>query len=166
MSNLDNDGMAQFTVPQNVRIERCLNQGLICPVAFNISAMSSTVVRVFGDDEVPLPSGPDTPETGIWSSIAYLQQAGVSMGDLIKACLSWTKPPAPDSRRNMILESMLSSTPACPPILSQAMVDTRYRQEAMDSGFTGHVTGYAKAALKFYSPQATACYVQVVMEAR
>lgn len=166
MSNLDNSGLAEFTVPGTVAVEDCLDQGMICPVAFNVSAVDGTMVRVLGEDEVALPSGRRTPETGIWSSIAYLQASAINEADLSQLCASWASPPRPDSMRNVISVSMLSRLPACPPMLAQAAADRRYRRQVMDPGFSSHVTGYSKAARMFYHPSASVCYLEVVMDAR
>ena len=167
MNNLENSGRVQFAIPRNVEIQSCIDQRIVCPVAFYVSAVVGTSVRVFGEDEVALLSGTRTPGTGIWSSIAYLQAAGVNETDLNLVCLGWANPPPPgDSMRNTIVHSKLTDLPACPPLLSQAVVDTRYRREVLDSGFTGHVTGYAEAANRFYSPKAAVCYLEVAVEIR
>jgi hypothetical protein len=54
----------------------------------------------------------------------------------------------------------------CPPTLAQAAVDNRLRMDTMESDMTNIATGYSQAAMKFYYPGSSVCFIEVLMEGR
>lgn len=156
--DLDNTGSATITIPEGLELENCLNQNSICPVAFKVSAVEGTMVNVTGTNlVVVLPSGQRTPETGIWSAVGYLQPDDAT--DPNTVCNDWFTP-QPDYS---ISQSLLEQLPTCPPTLDQAVADNRFRRQMFQS-ITGNVaSGYAEAAMKFFHPLASVCYLLTTM---
>ena len=153
---LNNNGSVTLTIPEGLELENCLNQNAICPVAFIVSAVRDTMVKVTGTDQmVVLPSGRRTPETGIWSAMGYLQP---DAADPNMICQTWN---GTDEYR--ISQSMLDDLPTCPPTLAQAVADSRFRRQTFESTIGDVVSGYAEAAMKFFHPRASVCYLQIVM---
>lgn len=66
LSNLDNTGSVDFTVPEVLKMSECFNQDQLCPVAFNVTVTEGTMVNITGAGEVLLPSGQRTPEVVQW----------------------------------------------------------------------------------------------------
>ena len=156
---LGNTGSVTLTIPEGLVLQDCLNQNnSICPVAFKVSAVEGTMVKVTGTDQVvALPSGERTPETGIWSAMGYLQPDNATDPNMF--CNEWFQP-EPDNR---ISQSLLDALPTCPPTLAQAIVDSRFRRQTFESTIGDVVSGYAEAAMKFFHPNASVCYLQIVM---
>lgn len=107
LSNLDNTGSVDFTVPEDLKMSECFNQDQLCPVAFNLTVTEGTMVNITGSGEVLLPSGQSTPAVGIWSSVAYLETNFTTESSLSLECDSWFSPPPPESERNKIPEARL-----------------------------------------------------------
>ena len=155
---LNNTGSVNITIPEELELEDCLDQNSICSVAFKVSAVEGTMVKVTGTDQVVvLPSGVRTPETGIWSAVGYLQPDNATNPNTI--CDDWFMP-EPD---NSISQSMLDNLPTCPPTLAQAVADSRFMRQMFESTTGDVVSGYADAAMKFFHPLASVCYLQIVM---
>ena len=155
---LVNTGSVTLVIPEGLELENCLNQNSICPVAFKVSAVEGTMVKVTGTDQVvALPSGSRTPETGIWSAVGYLQRDNTT--DLNMLCNEWFMP-EPDYS---ISQSLLDDLPTCPPTLVQAVADSRFRRQTFESTIGDVVSGYAEAAMKFFHPLASVCYLQIIM---
>ena len=153
---LNNNGSVTLTIPEGLELENCLNQNSICPVAFKVSAARDTMIKVTGTDEiVVLPSGGRTPETGIWSAMGYLQP---DAADPNMICKTWN---GTDEYR--ISQSRLDDLPTCPPTLAQAVADSRFRRQTFESTIGDVVSGYSEAAMKFFHPLASVCYLQIVM---
>lgn len=167
ISDLDNTGSANFMVPENLKMGSCFfNQNQLCPVVFSLTVADGTTVNVTGAGKIFLPSGRATPEVGIWSSVAFLQSNTATEASLSEVCQSWSSPPPPESGRNRILEGRLRQIPACPPTQALAEADVQFRREEMGTVFGQLDTGYAEAAIKFYHPEASVCYLQIVMAGR
>ena len=178
---LNNTGSVTLTIPEGLELEDCLDQNAICPVAFKVSAVEGTMVKVTDTDQViVLPSGGRTPETGIWSPVAYLQVQLIKISfndndndtadttdttdttehDPNLVCNNWFFESEPDYS---ISQSLLEQLPACPPTLAQAVADSRFRRQTFESTTGDVASGYAEAAMKFFHPRASVCYLQIVM---
>lgn len=152
VSGLANNGSVKYTIPQRMGLQDCGDQNqLLCPVAFKLSAT------------VPIPGGSNTVTVAIWSAVGYLQSDTATDNDLIELCEDWftPEPPAMNSP-NEITDSTLSILLMCPPTLAQAMADNRFRREVMESAFSSMSLGYPQAAMKFYYPAASVCYLEVI----
>ena len=158
ISNLNNTGELEFTIPDIVELTDCANQHLLCPVAFNITAVEGTTVSITGR-EVELPSGPVTPQVGIWSSLAYLQSSDATEASLSQVCDDWFA-----EGQNGITTARLIVV--CPPTLALAASDMRFRRQELESIYGDFKSGYTEAAMKFYYPQASVCYLQTVITGR
>ncbi len=153
-----NSGSFEFTVPQNLLLEKCLNQNQICPVAFSVTAVVGTKVTIAGAGKVTLPAE----SAGIWSAVGYFQADKATAASLSNICSQWGQP----SSENKILTSKLRQLPACPPRQRQAALDARFREETSQSIFSSLITRYEEGSRRFYTPMARICYVLIVMEER
>lgn len=151
-----NSGSAQYTIPGGLDLQECGDDNqLLCPIVFRLSAT------------VPIPGGSDTTEVAIWSAVAYLQSDGATAMSLSELCNDWFTPEPPATTNpNEIQGSVLNSLPMCPPTLAQATADNRFRRETMESAMSDLASGYSQAAMKFYYPEASVCFVEIVMEER
>ena len=160
MTDLNNTGVAQFTVPEAVKLQPCLGQEQLCPVAFRVSAVTGTRVTVRNVGPVALPIG-QRAQIGIWSGVGYLQSHTATTTSLGVACQNWNQSP-----KNDIPTSIRDQLPICPPTEAQAIVDSRFRVEDLRSAFGEFDTGYAENTMKFHYPGARVCYVETVMNRR
>ena len=82
-------------------------------------------------------------------------------------CDNWFTPLPPAlPSTNEIPDSILNDLLACPPTQAQATADRRFRMETMQSALSDHSSGYPQAAMKFYYPAASVCFLEVIMEKR
>lgn len=98
--------------------------------------------------------------------MAYLEINFTTESSLSLECDAWFSPPPPESERNKIPEARLRQIPTCPPTRALAAADFRFRREEMNTAFGSLDTGYVEAAMKFYYPEASICYLQIVMGGR
>jgi hypothetical protein len=54
----------------------------------------------------------------------------------------------------------------CPPTLAQAAADNRLRIDTMESELSDFATGYSQAAMIFYHPGSSVCFIEILMEGR
>ena len=151
-----NDGSEEVTIPSNLVMDDCPDQNFLCPVAFKISLVSGAIINIVWAGQVTLPRG-----IGIWSGVAYLQSDSANETYLGIECDKWA-----NAQVNKIPTSRLNELPACPPTLTQATMDNRFRREQFDSPFTNMATGYGEGATKFYHPGIEVCYQQITLDIR
>ena len=130
-------------------------------MAFKVSVVSGTVIDIPLARRVTLPSF--RVDAGIWSGVAYLQSDSANENDLSMLCDKWA-----NSQVNQIPTSRLNELPGCPPTLTQATMDNRFRREQFDSRFTDMATGYGEGATEFYHPEieGAICYQQITLDNR
>jgi hypothetical protein len=152
-----NSGTVQYTIPNGLRLTDCDSGGrTLCPVVFRLSATIPS----------PAASPPGgTIEVSIWSAVAYLQSGmDSSVRDL---CQGWSMSDMPGgTNTNEIPNSILNSLMMCPPTLAQAAADNRLRIDTMESELSDFVTGYSQAAMKFYHPGSSVCFIEILLEGR
>jgi hypothetical protein len=152
-----NSGTVQYTIPNGLRLTDCDSGGrTLCPVVFRLSATIPS----------PAASPPGgTIEVSIWSAVAYLQSGtDSSVRDL---CQGWSMSNMPATfNPNEIPNSILNSLMMCPPTLAQAAADNRLRMDAMESELSSFATGYSQAAMRFYHPGSSVCFIEMLLEGR
>ena len=155
MDAVPNTGTAQYTIPAGLMLHDCGSDNrLLCPVVFRLS----TTVRT--------PAGRDA-ELAIWSAVGYLQSDDASADMLGELCDNWFTPQPPAmTSTNEIPDSILNDLLECPPTQAQATADSRFRMETMQSALSDHSSGYPQAAMKFYHPAASVCFLEIIMEGR
>ena len=155
VDGVPNTGTAQYTIPAGLPLQDCgSGNRLLCPVVFRLSAT------------VPTPSGRNA-ELAIWSAVGYLQSDDATANMLVELCNDWFMPQPPAMRSpNEIPDSILNDLLECPPTQAQATADSRFRVETMQSALSDHSSGYPQAAMKFYYPAASVCFVEIIMEGR
>ena len=154
MDGVPNTGTAQYTIPAGLMLQDCGNNRLLCPVVFRLSAT------------VPTPAGRNA-ELAIWSAVGYLQSDDATADMLGELCDDWFTPlPPAMTSTNEIPDSILNDLLECPPTQAQATADSRFRMETMQSALSDHSSGYPQAAMKFYYPAASVCFLEIIMEGR
>ena len=156
IANTANDGSENVTIPSGLVMDDCPDQNLLCPVAFKLSVVSNTAINIVRAGQVTLPRG-----IGIWSGVAYFQPDSANVTDLSMLCDEWA-----NDQASQIPTSRLNELPACPPTLTQATMDNRFRREQFDSPFTNMATGYGEGATIFYHPGTEVCYQQIALDSR
>ena len=155
MDGVPNTGTAQYTIPAGLMLQDCGGDNrLLCPVVFRLS----TTVRT--------PAGRNA-ELAIWSAVGYLQSDDATADMLGELCDDWFTPQPPaTTSTNEIPDSILNDLLECPPTQAQATADSRFRMETMQSALSDHSSRYPQAAMNFYYPAASVCFLEIIMEGR
>ena len=138
---------------------------ILCPMAIKVSIQGG-VTPVLNSSSI-IPS-----DVGIWSGVALVEGKDTRQDHMTLACHCWANkcsdPKCTGHRlcngergdNNGVPPSFVSGLPPCPPTEEQAKLDTTYREESMSSLLSAAESKYPEAAMSFYHPNVSKCYIQ------